>query len=1263
MKPIKLVIKGLNSFIEEQTIDFNKLTDRGLFGIFGPTGSGKSTILDGITLALYGDIARKSSNFINTNCNDLNVSFTFQISGTPNRIYTVSRHFKRDKKTGNAKTHSAVVKEITDGNEEILAESVKGVTETCKSIIGLSLEDFTRTVVLPQGKFSEFLKLEGKQRREMLERLFNLQEYGDQLAIKLSREIKMQNDEANKLLGELNSYEGISDEKLEEEKQHLAQVTETLNQVKAKQDKVEVRYKKGEEVWQMQKELATYRERQAQLEMQTETIENQKQKVKQGESAAKVYPFLQGYQKTQVELSKTQEAHSLLQAKEKALTLEKQEVEKVYTSTQKEKEESLPELQSKGIQLEEAINETKRLEELENFIRRVEGGLKTVVQDITQASDKERKLSLQIDEIQTLISKLQDEEKQYKVEETTRAKVQEGLRLTEIYTLNKENLDKLVASYNEGLDVKKVLEVEKSKACGVLEEKKKALDVQLKLQNEHLQGEPITREQILQKQEQLVATKEKYSQLEKLRAEMKISKDKLESYEAQKQQIVIEYEKSKVALEKGQAEFEAAKMENLAHLLRAQLQNGGACPVCGSTEHHLESVAHENHTKVDELAKELKGIEENYKAIEKALTDLQMNQGAEETQLKRLQLESLPLEELFKEESMDKQEKAFIVLTEALKQFEEKKSTFEKEVTTLKEEYLKLEAEVGQKQIKLDENQKQIDRLTVEIAEGKKVLVQTEEKLKLLKKEVATSDFVIMSQEILAKDRKREETSVAITKKNEEKEQLLKEREEVKARLNERQIRLGSGITKYDESQKQKQEVLSSIGKRLQQVLKLKAEQHIDVKQGLEETTTFLKQEMALNEMLKGKKVYISVNQISEGDASRQAAQLTLEQAAKYEEVSRPDDASQKVTQDVLNQWFTAYPVLGECIIQLETKLGALLEVINQTATNIEQRFIMIKEKKEEIDRQYEVNSKLLVEETTKLEAFTKRLNTDKENLDQQLREEDLTEEEVKIYLLTKEEIEALKQQINQYQEEKSKLIGSIEAVEGRLGSQRIEEEQWLQLQEERTVVTKQVEEITKTHINLTTLVKQIEDALAKLGQLREKKQKIEHKLAILGDLEKLFKGKKFVEFVAITRLKYVSLEASKKLREITNGIYGLEVDEDGKFIIRDYKNGGAKRDASTLSGGETFLASLALALALSAEIQLKGTAPLELFFLDEGFGTLDDDLLEVVMGALERLHNDKLKVGIISHVEAIKNRVPVKLLLTPAEAGKGGTKVKLERS
>jgi exonuclease SbcC len=151
------------------------------------------------------------------------------------------------------------------------------------------------------------------------------------------------------------------------------------------------------------------------------------------------------------------------------------------------------------------------------------------------------------------------------------------------------------------------------------------------------------------------------------------------------------------------------------------------------------------------------------------------------------------------------------------------------------------------------------------------------------------------------------------------------------------------------------------------------------------------------------------------------------------------------------------------------------------------------------------------------------------------------------------------------------------------------------------------------------------------------------------------------VEYVATERLKYVSREASVRLTEITGGSYGLETDDEGRFLIKDNKNGGVLRESSTLSGGETFLASLALALALSAEIQLKGTAPLELFFLDEGFGSLDENLLDVVMTSLERIHHEKLKVGIISHIESVKNRVPVKLIVTEAVTGEGGSRVSID--
>jgi len=90
MKPVRLKIKGLNSYIEEQVIDFNRLTERGLFGIFGPTGSGKSTILDAIILALYGEIPRETKEFVNPEADSLYIYFEFSMKyGGERKNYVV----------------------------------------------------------------------------------------------------------------------------------------------------------------------------------------------------------------------------------------------------------------------------------------------------------------------------------------------------------------------------------------------------------------------------------------------------------------------------------------------------------------------------------------------------------------------------------------------------------------------------------------------------------------------------------------------------------------------------------------------------------------------------------------------------------------------------------------------------------------------------------------------------------------------------------------------------------------------------------------------------------------------------------------------------------------------------------------------------------------------------------------------------------------------------------------------------------------------
>ena len=109
------------------------------------------------------------------------------------------------------------------------------------------------------------------------------------------------------------------------------------------------------------------------------------------------------------------------------------------------------------------------------------------------------------------------------------------------------------------------------------------------------------------------------------------------------------------------------------------------------------------------------------------------------------------------------------------------------------------------------------------------------------------------------------------------------------------------------------------------------------------------------------------------------------------------------------------------------------------------------------------------------------------------------------------------------------------------------------------------------------------------------------------------------------------------------------------EFKVGDNRDGGNLRAVKTLSGGETFLVSLSLALSLSASICQKSRRPIEFFFLDEGFGTLDEKLVETVMDVLGKL-SKSFSVGLISHVEELKRRIENKILVTGATEVKGST-------
>lgn len=193
MKPILLKLSGLQSYRAQQEIDFASLTETGLFGIFGPTGSGKSSLLDAITLAMYGKVERAvngTQGIMNHSEDQLSVAFTFELNSSSGaRRYRVERKFKRTGEQSVSNTISRFIEVKADG-DLVMADKLAEVTRCVEEHIGLKMDDFTRAVVLPQGKFAEFLSLRGVDRRQMLQRLFHLEQYGDRLALKLSRRVK-----------------------------------------------------------------------------------------------------------------------------------------------------------------------------------------------------------------------------------------------------------------------------------------------------------------------------------------------------------------------------------------------------------------------------------------------------------------------------------------------------------------------------------------------------------------------------------------------------------------------------------------------------------------------------------------------------------------------------------------------------------------------------------------------------------------------------------------------------------------------------------------------------------------------------------------------------------------------------------------------------------------------------------------------------------------------------------------------------------------
>nr|WP_320022475.1 SMC family ATPase [uncultured Draconibacterium sp.] len=273
MIPVQLTIQGLYSYQEKQTIDFTKLTAANLFGIFGTVGSGKSSILEAITFAIYGRTDRlnlsgdnRYYNMMNLKSNELLIDFVFE-TGKEQTAYRATVKGKR-----NGKNFEDVKALDRSAYEKKGKEWIPIATADLEQAIGLSYDNFKRTIIIPQGQFQEFLQLGNKDRTQMMKELFNLGKFEFYYKV-ISLESK-NNAQKQTLEGQLQQLGAVDPEQLKVFKSQLEQLE---NELKEQNTKL-AEYQKTEEESRKLQDLA---KRKSEAEKAYKFLQEQEPVVKQ----------------------------------------------------------------------------------------------------------------------------------------------------------------------------------------------------------------------------------------------------------------------------------------------------------------------------------------------------------------------------------------------------------------------------------------------------------------------------------------------------------------------------------------------------------------------------------------------------------------------------------------------------------------------------------------------------------------------------------------------------------------------------------------------------------------------------------------------------------------------------------------------------------------------------------------------------------------------------------------------------------------------
>ena len=237
--------------------------------------------------------------------------------------------------------------------------------------------------------------------------------------------------------------------------------------------------------------------------------------------------------------------------------------------------------------------------------------------------------------------------------------------------------------------------------------------------------------------------------------------------------------------------------------------------------------------------------------------------------------------------------------------------------------------------------------------------------------------------------------------------------------------------------------------------------------------------------------------------------------------------------------------------------------------------------------------------------------------------------------------VERIRQEIQQFYVRMEVLETQIQSLSAYLANKSFSEED---LQTSSDLFALKKEELELQLALTGALEKELSFIRVEFGKkekLLEEYEVLNNRASNLKTMENLFKGNGFVNYISSIHLRQMCEMANVRFHRLTRNQLSLSVNENNEFEVIDYLNDGYRRSVKTLSGGQSFQASLCLALALAENIQSLNKADRNFFFIDEGFGTQDAESINTVFDTLQYLHQENRVVGIISHVEELKERIP----------------------